>query len=105
MKLLDPTAQNIDLAETEEEDIFSGVSVSNTKDLTSDGQTIPLREASAFDDSRRSIKSDMGGNSSGFTLKRANAESHSMLYGNNTVGVSTYAQSKVMNSLADGMST
>lgn len=84
--IVDPIVQ----AESEEDDIFSGVSASNTKDLQADDTV---------------MKSDMGGTSSGFTLKRANAESHSMLYGNNTVATSSYAPKKVMNSLVDGMST
>ena len=88
-KFVGQTARSISLAESEE-DIFSGVSASNTTDLQADDIA---------------MKSDMGGNSSGFTLKRANAESQSMLYGNNTVGTSQYADKKVMNSLADGMST
>ena len=76
--------------EEEEEDIFSGVSVSQIKDLQADDIA---------------MKSELGGNSSGFTLKRANAESTSMLYGPNAVAMSPYAKCKVMNSLADGIST
>ena len=77
---------NIDSAKTEEEDIFSGVSVSNTNIFMQ------------VDDV--AMKSAMGGTSSGFTLQRANAESQSMMYANYQ-----YTQSKVMNSLVDGMST
>jgi hypothetical protein len=74
-----------DSAETEEEDL-SGVSVNKAKGLQGEAMQ------SVIDGSSR------------FTLKRSNAGSHSMLYGNSSVGMSPYVQSKVMNSLADGIS-
>ena len=84
-KLAGPAARSVSLAESEDEDIFSGVSASNTTDHQADDTAM--------------------NSSSGFTLKRTNAESQSMLYGNNTIGMTQYADKKVMKSLADGMST
>lgn len=79
--ILGPKHNSIDSNETE--DIFSGVSVSNTKDHQADGVV---------------MKSAMDGMSTGFTINRANAESQSMMLGNGTRHVP-------MTSLVDGMST
>lgn len=75
--ILGPKQNSIDSNETE--DIFSGVSVSNTKD-------------------HQAVKSAMDGMSAGFTINQANAESQSMMLGNGTRHVP-------MTSLVDGMST
>jgi hypothetical protein len=79
--ILGPKHNSIDSNETE--DIFSGVSVSNTKDHQADGVV---------------MKSAMDGMSTGFTINRANAESQSMMLGKGTRHVP-------MTSLVDGMST
>ncbi len=79
--ILGPKHNSIDSNETE--DIFSGMSVSNTKDHQAVGVV---------------MKSAVDGMSTGFTINRANAESQSMMLGNGTRHVP-------MTSLVDGMST